>query len=139
MVGMDAGLRGALEEGVFVETRGRFLVWVQGGYVWKSDIVIINFRLAIVTLARCYFMARTSRYNLHPISCSSWPTHVHRWSISGVQEHVLLGGLLNTGSINTGPHHDDFIDTSWLCYVVHLTAGIALVVQIKQLLWLGYD
>jgi len=146
MIGMDAKvagwqgtLRWALEEGVFVEAWGRLLVWVQGGYVWKSDIMIINFRLAIVTLARCYFMSRTSRHNLHPIRCSSWPTHVHRWSISGVQEHVLLRRLLNTGSINTGSHHDDFIYTSWLRYVVSLAAGVALVIQIKQLLRLGYN
>jgi hypothetical protein len=148
LVGMDAKdacwqeqttLRGCEEGGVVVETGDGFLVRVQGGDVWKSDILIINFRLAIVTLARCYFMTRTSGCSMHSIRGSSRPAHVRRRPIPGVQEHVLLRGLLRTGSISTCPDNDDSINTSWLCYVVHLAAGVALVVQIKQLLRLGYD
>ncbi len=122
-----------------METIALFLVRMQGGDVWKSYIIIINFRLGIVALARCYFMTHTSGHNLHYIHGSSWSTHVYRWSIPGVQEHVLLRGLLRTSSINTRPHHDDFIYTSWLCDVVKLAAGVALLIQIKQLLRLGDD
>lgn len=122
-----------------VKARGGFLVRVQGGDIWKSHILIINFRLAIVALARGYFMARTSWRSMHSIRGSSRPAHVRRRPIPGVQEHVLLRGLLRTGSINTSPDNYDSIYTSWLCYVVHLAAGVALVVQEKQLLRLGYD
>jgi hypothetical protein len=132
-------LRGCEEGGVVVEGRGGFLVRVQGGDVWKSDILVINFRLAIVALARCYFMARNSGCNMHSIRGSSQPAHVRRRPIPGVQEHVLLLRLLRTDTINTCPYNDDSIYTSWLCYVIHLAAGVALVVQIKQLLRLGND
>jgi hypothetical protein len=132
-------LRGCEEGGVVVEARGGFLVRVQGGDIWKSHILIINFWLAIVALARCYFMARTSGCCMHSIRGSPGPAHVNRWTIPGVREHILLRGLLRTGPINTCPDNYDSIYTSRFCYVVHLAAGVALVVQIKELLRLGYD
>ena len=124
-------LRGCLQGGVVVNGCGGFLVRVQGGDVRKSDILIINFRLAIVALARCYFMAKTTGRSLNSIRATSWPTHVPRRSIPGVEEHVLLRRLLRTGSINTCPNNYDSIYTSWLCSIVHLAAGIALVDQVK--------
>jgi hypothetical protein len=145
LVGMVASwktqrtLRGCEEGGVVVKAHGGFLVRVQGGDIRKSHILIINFRLAIVALARCYFMSRTSGCSMHSIRGSPGPAHVNRWTIPSVREHILLRGLLRTGPINTCPDNYDSIYTSWLCYVVDLDAGVALVVQIKQLLRLGYD